>query len=183
MARVASGSTRSRLPQTDIGLKTARLLICRWFGTAVGAALLEGEDAVPVVLHVGHNPFIHCGGVEGFVEATEARVSVVGVFAFRVGVMDNQAKADATGHRRPLQHFDIAIGIAECRYRTAADELIDADRLASLVIDKVEFRQSEKLRPAIAHLELRLDRRSHDLFRRHAVDPLGPRTHELDATT
>jgi hypothetical protein len=33
----------------------------------------------------------------------------------------------------------------------AADELIDADRLASLVVNEIEFRQTEKLRFSIAH--------------------------------
>jgi hypothetical protein len=60
-------------------------------------------------------------------------------------MMDKQAKAGASRNRRPLQHFEIAVGIAECRDRTAADELIDADRLASLVVDEIEFRQTEKL--------------------------------------
>src|SRR5208283_5662006 len=117
------------------------------------------------------------------VEATEGCVPVVGVFAYRIGMMDKQAKAGASRNRRPLQHFEIAVGIAECRDRAAADELIDADRLASLVVDEIEFRQTEKLRFAIAYLELSLDGRSHDLFRRHAIDPLGPRPHELDAAT
>jgi hypothetical protein len=72
-------------------------------------------------------------------------VPVVGVFAYRIGMMDKQAKAGASRNRRPLQHFEIAVGIAECRDRTAADELIDADRLASLVVDEIEFRQTEKL--------------------------------------
>jgi hypothetical protein len=154
----AASAESNAIDQSDIGLITARLLNCRRFGTAVGAALLEGEDAVPVVLHVGHNPFIHCRGIEGFVEATEGCVSVVGVFAFRVGVMDNQAKAGTASHRRPLQHFQITVGIAERGDRPAADMFVDADWLAGLVVDEIHLRQTEKLRPAVAHLELRLDR-------------------------
>src|SRR5580658_1528859 len=81
------------------------------------ARLTEGEDAVPVVLHVGDDPFIDCCGIEGFVEATEGCVPVVGVFAYRIGMMDKQAEAGASRDRRPLQHFEIAVGIAECRDR------------------------------------------------------------------
>ena len=52
----------------------------------------------------------------------------------------------------------IAVGIAECRDRAAANELVDAYWLADVIIDKIHFRQTEQLRPAVAHLELRLDR-------------------------
>jgi hypothetical protein len=65
--------------------------------------------------------------------------------------MNDQAKADAPGHRRPLQHFEIAVGIAECRDWAAADVLIDANRLAGPVIDEIHLRQTDKLRPAVAH--------------------------------
>ncbi len=57
--------------------------------------------------------------IERFVEAAEGRVAIVGVFARGVGVMDDEAKAGATGHRRPLQHLQIAVGIAEGRDRAA----------------------------------------------------------------
>ena len=58
--------------------------------------LLKRKDALPVVLHIHDGPFIHCCSVQGFVETTEGGVPVIGVFAFRVGVMNNQAKAAAT---------------------------------------------------------------------------------------
>ena len=108
-------------------------------------------------------------------------VAIVGVFAFGVGVMDDQAEARAAAHRGPLQHFEIAVGVAERGDRAAADVLVDADRLAGLVVDEVDLGQPEQKRLAVAHLESCLDRRADDLLRRNAVDALGPRAHELDA--
>ena len=59
--------------------------------------------------------------------------------------------------------------------------LVDADRLAGLVVDEIDLGQPEQHRLAVAHLEPRLDRRADDLLGRNAVDLLGPRAHELDA--
>ena len=46
---------------------------------------------------------------------------------------------------------------------------------------KLIFGQPEKRWRAVLDLKSSLDRRPDDLLRRHAVDPLGPRPHELDA--
>ena len=64
--------------------------------------ILEGENAFPVVLPVHHGPFVERRGIEGLVEATEGRFSIVGIFAFRVGVMNDGAEAHAATDRRPL---------------------------------------------------------------------------------
>src|SRR5258708_4497722 len=61
--------------------------------------LIEREDALPISLHVHHGPIVQGRGVERLVEMTEGRVPIVGVFALRVGVVDDEAKAHATGHR------------------------------------------------------------------------------------
>jgi hypothetical protein len=95
-----------------------------------------------------------------FAPSEKGRALIVSIFAFRIGVMDDQAKADATGHGRPLQHFEIALGIAERDDRTATDVFIDEDRLAGPVVDEIQLRQAEKLLLAIAHLELVLIERS-----------------------
>jgi hypothetical protein len=42
-----------------------------------------------------------------------------------------------------LQHFEIAVGIAERQDRTETDELIGADRLPGPVINKIHLRQTE----------------------------------------
>src|SRR6266478_2807462 len=103
----------------------------------VGAALLKFENALPVVFHIDDRPFIQRGGVQRFVEATKGRVPVVSIFAFGVGMMNNQAKAASTGHRRPLQHFEIAVRVAERSDRSAADILVDAHWLADVVVDEI----------------------------------------------
>src|SRR6476646_9460287 len=111
------------------------------------------------------------------------RMAVVGVFALRVGVMHDQTQAGATcAERRPLQHLEIAVGVTESGNGTTTDMLIDADRLSCFVIDKIDLGQPEKRWCAILHFKTGLDRRSDDLFWRHAVDALGPWPHELDAT-
>ena len=74
------------------------------------------------------------------------RLPVIGPFAFRVGVMDVEAKARARAAASPLQHLEVAVGIAERRDRPAADVLLDADRLACLVVDEVDLRQLDENR-------------------------------------
>ena len=102
--------------------------------------LLEGEDTLPVLLHVDDGPPVHRCGVQRHVQFAEMRMAIVGIFAFRIGVVDDQAKSGtAAAERRPLQHFEIAVGIAEGGDRTAPDVLVDADRLASLVVDKINL--------------------------------------------
>ena len=59
--------------------------------------------------------------------------------------------------------------------------LIDGDGLAALVVVEVHFRQSHENGLAVAHFKFCLDAAADDLFRRYAVNPLRPRTHELDA--
>src|SRR5215204_7543810 len=120
--------------------------------TAKGAPrLLERKHALPVSLHIHHGPVIHGSGIQRLVESAKVRFAIVCVFAFGVGVMNEKAKAYSTAHGRPLQHFEVAIRVAKGGDRTAPDVLVDADRLASLVIDQVHLRKTKQDRPAIAH--------------------------------
>ena len=113
---------------------------------------------------------------------SDVGLAVVGVFALGVGVMDDQRRsAGRRPQRRPLQHFEIAVGVAERGDRAAADVLVDADGLAGLVVDEVDLRQRNRTGLPSRISNLRLDRRADDLLGRDAVDPLGPRAHELDA--
>src|SRR5260370_18638482 len=97
--------------------------------------LFKREDAFPIVLHVDNGPSIQRCGVQGLVEAPERRVPIVRVFALHVGMMDDQAEAGATRHRCPLQHFDIAVGIAESGDRGAAAILTSTYRRPGLAVD------------------------------------------------
>ncbi len=62
-----------------------------------------------------------------------------------------------------------------------ADVLVDADRLAFLVVDEVQLRQPDQHCLAVPQFELRLDARADHLLRRDAIGLLGPWPHELDA--
>ena len=72
----------------------------------------------------------------------------------------------------PLQHLQVAVGVAEGGDGPTADVLVDADRLAFLVVDEVEFRQANQNGRALAHLVLRLDAAADDLLGGDAVDRL-----------
>ena len=83
------------------------------------------------------------------------RVAVVGIFAHRVGMVHDQAEPHPTSaERRPLQHFEIAVGVAEGGDRTAANMFIDPDRLAGLVVDEIDVGQAEQHRGAVASFHI-----------------------------
>ena len=94
--------------------------------------LLELEDAFPIPLHVDDRPSIRGCCIQGRIQPTKGRVAVIGVFAFPIGVMDDQPETAAACQSGPLEHLKIAIGIAECGDRAPPDVLVDADRLAGL---------------------------------------------------
>ena len=86
-----------------------------------------------------------------------------------------QLEPRAAAALRVFQHLLVAIGIAERGDGPAADVLVDADRLAGLVVIEVQLRQTHEHGLAVAHFELRLDAAADDLLRRDAVD-LSPST-------
>src|SRR5262245_12742029 len=97
-------------------------------------------------------------------------------------MVHDQAQTHPAGaERRPLQHFEIAVGIAERRNRTSPYLLVDSERLSRLGVVEVDVGQPEKRGRAVLDLKPGLDRRSDNLLRRHSVDPFGPWPHELDA--
>ena len=69
--------------------------------------------------------------------AAALRMGVVGVFACRVGVMDDQAEARAgIVDGRVFEHGLVAVAIADGHHGAAAGEPVDAGGLAFLVIDE-----------------------------------------------
>ena len=68
--------------------------------------------------------------VERLVELADVRLAVVGPLALGVGVVDEEAEARAAAGGGPLQHLQVAVGVAEGGDRAAADVRLDADRLA-----------------------------------------------------
>ena len=96
-------------------------------------------------------------------------------------MVDVEAEARTGTCGSPLQHFQVAIGIAKRRDGPAADEAGDANRLARLVVDEIDLGQADEHRLVVADLESRLDRAAHDLLGGDPVDLLGHGTHEFDA--
>ena len=120
--------------------------------------------------------------VERLVEPADVAVAVVGPFALGIGVVHDQTEARPVARGGPLQHLQIAVGVAERHDRAAADEPVDADRLAGAVVDELDLGFLEEDRLAVRlHLELHHARGADHLLGRDAVDPLGEHAHELDA--
>src|SRR4029450_2005459 len=71
------------------------------------------KDHGPVVLHAHDRPAFGRGFIEGFVEFADVGFAVVGPLAVSVGVVDDEAEARTAARGRPLQHLQVAVGVAE----------------------------------------------------------------------
>src|SRR5260221_2715716 len=151
------------------------------FFMAMSPLLFESENFLPVVLHADHGPAAGIGFVEPLVEAADARFAVVGPFAAGVVVVNVEAETRALAGGGPLQHLQVAVRIAERRDGPAADEFLDAEGFALLVVDEIHRGQLHDDGLAFAHLELLLARAADDLLGRNAVDLLGEGADELHA--
>ena len=75
-----------------------------------------GKISLPVVLHVDDGPALLRGLVERLVELADVRSAIVGIFALGVGVVDDEAEPRRPcSPGRPLQHLQVAVGVAERR--------------------------------------------------------------------
>ena len=83
--------------------------------------------------------------------------------------------------RGVFEHLEVTVGVAETGDRPPADEPVDADGLAGLVVDEFDPRFLGKHRRAVPHLVPDLAVGANDLARRDAVDILGPDPHEVGA--
>lgn len=144
--------------------------------------LLEGEDLLPVVFHADDGPAFGGGFIESLVELADGRFTVVGVFALGVGVVDDEHEVGAGACCGPLQHLLVAVGVAKCSDRAAADVLVDADGFAGAVVDEAYFGQAPEIGFAIDHLELSLDGASDDLLGWNSVGLFRPGAHEFDSS-
>jgi hypothetical protein len=86
-------------------------------------SFLGWKHLFPVVFHVHNGPASGGCFVETLVETADVRLAVVGPLAIGVGVVHVETEAGATAGGGPLQHLEVAIGIAEGRDRPAADVL------------------------------------------------------------
>src|SRR5690606_30443774 len=123
-----------------------------WRGRDLGepaSFLILRKDRLPVVLHGDDDPAFRPGGIQRLVEPADVAVAVVGELALGVVVVHDQPQASAIGARGPLQHLQIAVGVAEGRDRPAADELVDRDRLAGAVVEKIHLRSAHQDRRTV----------------------------------
>ena len=146
-------------------------------------ALRCGEDGFPVGFHVDDGPAFGGGFVEGFVEFADAGGTVVGVFAFGVGVVDEEGEARAEGGVAGggvLEHLEVAVGVAEGHDGAFSDDAVDGLGFAGAVVDEFDFGFLDEEGGVAAHLEGRDAAAADDLFGRDAVGLLGKAAHEFD---
>src|SRR5262245_9164669 len=90
-------------------------------GNSLAAGWLSGHllfnwiwvDELPVLLHADNYPAFGDGFVEGLIELADLGITVVGVFALGIVVVDKQGQALAAAGHGVLEHLQVAIGIAE----------------------------------------------------------------------
>src|SRR5688572_2602889 len=78
---------------------------------------LEGIHALPVALHVDHEPALRSGRLQRSFQLADGRDAVISPFANGVGVMHQPHEAGPAARRRPLEHLEVAIGVAEGEQR------------------------------------------------------------------
>ena len=108
-------------------------------------------------------------------------VAIVGPLAFCIGMVHKQAKTGSVTGSCPLQDLQVTIGVAKRRDWSSPNVAVDADGLANVVVDEVNFRETNKDRFAVAHFELRFDTAVDDLLRRDAVGLFGKQPQELNS--
>src|SRR4051812_44726628 len=141
---------------------------------------LERENASPILFHVYNSPAFCLPFVERFVKGADVRLAVVGPLAVGIGVMHDAHEARTIARGGPLQHLQIAVGVAEGKDGTPADMLLDTGWLAGLVVDEIDLGQLHEHRPCVAQLKLELAAAADYLLGRNAIDLLDPRAHEFD---
>ena len=151
----------------------------------LNSSFLDRKDGLPIVLHAHDCPpalrrFFQCFDKL----AAALGLGVVGVFAFAVGVVDDEAETRArVVDGGVLQHCMVAVAVATTDDGSATDKLMNADWLARLVVHEQMVHCLRQHRSAVAQLECRPRCRSDHLLRRDAVDALHPDAHEIRAAT
>src|SRR5262245_42322476 len=103
------------------------------------ARWLWRKHGAPVVLHADDRPALGQRLVPALAERLQLVGAIVCVLARRIVVMNEEREAWTTAVPRPLQHLQVAIGVAERGNRPTADPALNADRLAFFVVDEIHF--------------------------------------------
>ncbi|MBT8355033.1 MAG: hypothetical protein KJO60_10955 [Desulfofustis sp.] len=72
--------------------------------------------------------------------STYVRVSVIGPLVLIIVVVGDHCQSGICTAGCPLQHLEVAIGVTHSDDRRTADESMNADRFADLVINRIDFR-------------------------------------------
>jgi hypothetical protein len=82
---------------------------------------LKRVNNLPVLLHVHHGPPPVDRFIQRLIQMTNFRFAIIGPFALGIGVADQERQARTLSGSCPLQHLQVAVGVAECGDRTPAD--------------------------------------------------------------
>src|SRR4029079_2172400 len=134
-------------------------------------------------LHVGDDPAPLRPFVQAADQLSDARRPVVGPFAIRVRVVDDERESRALARGGPFEHLEVAVRIAERHDWTATYDLLDAHGLARLVIDELDAQQACDDGMAAALLVLHLDPAANHVLRRDAIDTFGERADHFHAAS
>src|SRR5271169_4470763 len=74
-------------------------------------AAFKRVDPIPILLHVHNSPTPRLGFSQSLVQVAERR-PLISIFADGIGVVNEQSKARLRASGSPLQHRQIAVGVA-----------------------------------------------------------------------
>ena len=98
-------------------------------------------------------------------------------------MVDEQSQSSAGTDRGPLQHLQIAVGVAEGGNGFSSDVLIDGDGFADVVVDEIQLRQAGEHGEFCHHFKLCDDAAADNLLGRDTVDLLGKDAHKFNSAT
>src|SRR5690349_3462313 len=139
------------------------VFFCTVHSDLVATLSIERMNDFPILLHVDDDQAAGRRLVERAAQRANARAAVVCVFAHGVRVVNDDTQSRTGSRRRPFEHLEVAIGVAERRDRPAADLLLNADGLAGFVVDQVDCREPIDARLAAAGLVFQLHAAADDL--------------------
>ena len=78
-------------------------------------------DDLPIRFHIDNRPAFRLCFVETFVESADTGLAIIGPFALGIGMVNIERESWAVSGGGPLEHLQVAVRIAKCRYGATAD--------------------------------------------------------------
>src|SRR5262245_21764416 len=97
-------------------------------------------------------------------------------------MMDIHTESRTGTSAGPLEHFQVTVRIAECSNRPAADEFVNTNRFAILVVDEVHGRQFDEYRYAVSEFQFLFKTAADHLLWGNAMYFFSQGTHELHSS-